>query len=447
MPEDKLEKFVRDATEKFERDRREYTARFRTAGAAAKEKCAGWSAPEADDAGWRKFSADRPKGSTVRWFRLRFTIPETMRGRPLLFMMNKCADSAEIYFNGEKVAAWDPWDPAKKQQLGLMLRPAKQPADGRCVLTVRAEYLDTLTMPRLQKAVELTTRIALGKERLYLKMGWLQRDEFVASDLGRAPRLVLPSQDSNFPGNLYNGMIAAWTRFPVRGILWYQGCANAGKPEYYVLQKALIADWRKQWGDAELPFIITQLAGFDVRHKDTWRTADPNQPFAFAVTRDIQHQVSRELKGVGLVTAVDLGDVDNIHPGTKRELGRRYMLEALRIAYGQKIVSQGPTFVSATPEGKTIRVRFANAEGGLVTADGKAPGAFAVAGSDGNFVWADRAEIDGETVVVSSAAVPEPKFVRYAYAGFRGDCNLRNKAGLPALPFRSDAIDYSKPIK
>ena len=77
------------------------------------------------------------------------------------------------------------------------------------------------------------------------------------------------------------------------------------------------------------------------------------------------------------------------------------------------------------------------------TSDGKAPGAFAVAGADKRFVWAD-AKIDGDTVVVSSPKVPNPKYVRYGYAGYRGDCNLQNGAGLPAYPFRSDAYDYSK---
>ena len=66
-----------------------------------------------------------------------------------------------------------------------------------------------------------------------------------------------------------------------------------------------------------------------------------------------------------------------------------------------------------------------------------------VAGADGKFVWAD-AKIDGKTVVVSSDQVKEPKYVRYAYMGYRGDCNLQNAEGLPAYPFRSDAVDYSK---
>ena len=147
------------------------------------------------------------------------------------------------------------------------------------------------------------------------------------------------------------------------------------------------------------------------------------------------------IPNVGLACAIDIGEAANIHPANKQDVGKRLALEAERIAYGKDIVSRGPLFVSATPEGDAMRVNFQYADG-LKTSDGKAPGAFAVAGADKHFVWAD-AKIDGDTVVVSSPKVPNPKYVRYGYAGYRGDCNLQNGAGLPAYPFRSDAYDYS----
>ena len=89
-----------------------------------------------------------------------------------------------------------------------------------------------------------------------------------------------------------------------------------------------------------------------------------------------------------------------------------------------------------------MRVFFDYADNGLKTSDGKEVGAFAIAGANKKFVWA-QGKIDGKTVVVSSPAVKEPKYVRYAYTGFRGDCNLQNAEGLPAYPFRSDRVDYS----
>ena len=61
---------------------------------------------------------------------------------------------------------------------------------------------------------------------------------------------------------------------------------------------------------------------------------------------------------------------------------------------------------------------------------------FAIAGEDKKFVWAD-ARIEGEKVIVHSDQVPKPVAVRYAWAD-NPDCNLMNKASLPASPFRTD---------
>lgn len=441
-----LEEFVKNATAVYEKDMKIFTKSFREATVPEKEKCASWSSMDFDDASWTPFHDFPLKNFTVRWNRVRFFLPEIMKGKELLFMVQKCADGSDIYLNGEKIASWSPEDPVIKQQAEVRIPASKFRPDGSNLLAIRGEYLSVNQSSRYQRNMVNTTRFAFQEERFYVTKGWKQQNEFSCTSkvLGGLvlPRLYLPSENYQFPGNLYNGMVASWTRLPVRGILWYQGCANAGTMEYYALHKALIRDWRSKWGDPELPFIVTQLAGYDPSATKTWRTSDPNNPSGNALTRDIQGEMLK-IKNVGLATAMDIGEPDNIHPGNKQEVGRRLALEAEKIAYGKKIVSEGPMFQSAVPEGKAIRVHFKNAESGLKTSDGKAPGAFAVAGADGNFVWAE-AEIDGKTVLAHSEKVPAPKFVRYAYAGYRGDCNLQNQEGLPAYPFRSDAVDYSK---
>ncbi len=92
-----------------------------------------------------------------------------------------------------------------------------------------------------------------------------------------------------------------------------------------------------------------------------------------------------------------------------------------------------------------MRVFFKHTDGGLCTRDGKAPGAFALGDDNGVLRWANAA-IDGDTVVVSTPDVAKPTRVRYAYAGYRGDCNLMNGAGFPAVPFRSDKGDYTNEV-
>jgi len=80
-------------------------------------------------------------------------------------------------------------------------------------------------------------------------------------------------------------------------------------------------------------------------------------------------------------------------------------------------------------------VRFAHAEG-LCTGDKGTIKGFAIAGSDGKFVWAE-AKIENNEVIVSNKAVANPVAVRYAWAD-NPEANLYNAAELPASPFRTD---------
>jgi len=184
-----------------------------------------------------------------------------------------------------------------------------------------------------------------------------------------------------------------------------------------------------------------QLASFS--GPQNWKELPPPQDPTYPLTRDIQARVAAEMKNVGLACTIDIGELDNIHPANKQDVGLRLALEAERIAYyGKAVTSKGPVFSKAAVENGAMRVFYEKGSAqGLKTSDGQAPRGFELAGADGKLVWAD-AVIDGDSVVVSSPQVPEPVTVRYAYVQFRDDYNLQNGSGLPAYPFRSDAIDY-----
>ena len=349
--------------------------------------------------------------------------------------------------NGKKIAGWETYSPEDEKKIRLEITPDQLDQEGENTLAVRGVYLYGWKSASQMDNVILGAHFSMGKRLLLLRNNWKVKDEFSCTDKDlsgkRVPPFVFYKDQFVFPTNLYNGMVDSWTKLPVRGVIWYQGCSNVlQKEHYYPLLNALIADWRTKWNDPAMPFLIVQLAGYEPSNAKTWQTSDPNKPYDNALIRDIQQQMLK-LPNVGLACTIDIGEADNIHPGNKQDVGKRLALEAERIAYGKEIVSRGPLFDSAKPENGTIRVAFRYAENGLKTSDGKAPGAFSIAGPDKKFVWAN-AKIEGKTVVVSSPAVKEPKYVRYAYAGYRGDCNLQNAEGLPAYPFRSDAVDYSK---
>ncbi len=438
--------FEAQEAERFTKAMAAWHPLFEQTGAEARAKAQKWSDQAFDDSQWKAAQVLVPSKYLVRWYRIGFTLPADLQDKNMVFAMGKAGEKADIWLNGKKIAGWNADDPESKKRAVVKLTPDQFNQKGTNVIAVRCEYF-TRTASRVLMKNAINGRLTAGNAALPLRTGWKMNNEFTctAEQTGgkKAPDpFNVPYRSHQFHSNLFNGMVSAWTKLPVRGVIWYQGCSNNGQIHYYPLHKTLIADWRARWNQPDMPFLIVQLAGFEPARAKNWQTADPNQVSGYPLTRDIQLQML-QIPNVGLACLIDIGEAANIHPANKQDVGKRLALEAERIAYGKNIVSRGPLFESAKPEGNAIRVTFKYADNGLKTSDGKAPNAFAVAGADGKFVWAD-ARIDGKTVVVSSDKVKEPKFVRYAYMGYRGDCNLQNAEGLPAYPFRSDAVDYSK---
>jgi len=232
------------------------------------------------------------------------------------------------------------------------------------------------------------------------------------------------------PGALYNAMIAPLIPYAITGAIWYQGESNAGRAILYRKQLPLmIKNWRDDWGQGEFPFLIVSLANFMARK-------DQPSDSAWAELREAQAMTAASVPKAGLAITIDVGDAKDIHPRDKKTVGERLALAALAIAYGKNIVYSGPVFESMKIEGSSVRLTFKHVGSGLV-AKGESLKGFAVAGQDRQFHWAD-ARIEGNnTVVLSCKDVPQPVAVRYAWAD-NPECNLYNKEGLPAVPFRTD---------
>jgi len=230
------------------------------------------------------------------------------------------------------------------------------------------------------------------------------------------------------PSCLYNGMIANIIPYGIKGAVWYQGESNASRAkEYQTLFPAMIKNWREDWGQGEFPFGFVQLANYMAR-KD--QPADS----AWAELREAQ-TMTLSLPKTGMAVIIDIGDAKDIHPRNKQDVGKRLALWAQSQVYGKDLVYSGPMYESMKVEDSKIRVSFKHVGGGLEAKGEKLTG-FAVAGEDRVFQWAD-AKIDGKSIVVSSDKVAKPVAVRYAWAD-NPDCNLYNKEGVPASPFRSD---------
>ncbi len=279
---------------------------------------------------------------------------------------------------------------------------------------------------------------AYSKQLADAVRGWLPAyDAAVAA--GQQPPWA-PPLPSNQPGPwtstvLYNGMIAPLVPYAIAGAIWYQGESNAGNAALYRTQfPAMIKGWRRVWGQGDFPFFWVQLANY------MQARPEPSES-GWAELREAQ-TMTLALPNTGMATIIDLGEANDIHPRNKQDVGARLALVAEKVAYGRDVVYSGPMYAGMKVEGNKAVISFTHVDGGLEAKGGEPLKGFALCGEDKKYVWADAA-IVGETVVVSSPQVPQPVAVRYAWAD-NPVCNLYNKAGLPAVPFRTDAPEAPK---
>jgi sialate O-acetylesterase len=276
------------------------------------------------------------------------------------------------------------------------------------------------------KTIENYDALLARRERRYA--AWQESVAKAKAD-GRTPPEQPWEQNLNnadMPTGLYNAMIAPLTPFPIAGVIWYQGESNASVergPTYAAMFAAMIRDWRRAWGIGDFPFLFVQLPNYRSGANSKWMELREAQLQTLAVNN------------TAMAVTIDVGEAANLHPPNKQDVGHRLALAARALAYGEKTEYSGPLFRALAPDAGRLRIWFDHVGAGLEAKDGAPLKGFQVAGADRRFQAAD-ARIDGVTVVVSSPSVAQPLYVRYAWAD-APECNLYNKEGLPASPFRS----------
>ncbi len=252
-----------------------------------------------------------------------------------------------------------------------------------------------------------------------------------ATDLGRPlpPRPEIEQLDVGHrsEAGTYQAMIHPLVPYALRGFLWYQGESNNGDGmDYFHKKRALIAGWRQAFRNPEAPFLYVQLAPYNYGEDRAH-----SLPEFWAA-----QQACLQIPHTGMAVTMDIGDVKDIHPGNKFEVGRRLALWALADTYGRSdLVKSGPLYAGVLALEDRLEVRFDYTGSGLITRDGSAPDFFEVAGADGIFHPADaEIGVGGDTVLLRSEAVPQPQRARFAW---RQDAepNLMNREGLPAAAF------------
>ena len=382
------------------------------------------------------------------WWRRQVELPSAFVGQPLTLRLGGVDSCDASYVDGVKVGATCREQPQHQHWPRVYAIPASLTRRRMLTIAVRvSEGRGPIGLRGPRAAMKLA--LGPGADAPAVPLGgpgWWTATETAATAVATAdaaasepppPRPTPPpgTRTYQMPGVLWDHMIADLAPIALAGVIWYQGESNVRRAEQYrTLLPALITDWRQAFGHPKLPFLIVQLASYHPRWPGPGQKSEEEWP----ELRDAQAAVAAGDRASGLVVTLDVGERDDIHPLDKNTVGWRLALTALDRVYGQTAEHAGPTLAGFTrePDGR-VRVRFHHAAG--LTLGGRFIDrlvGFELAGRDRHYVAAD-ARIEGDTVVLSAPTVTSPVAVRYGW----GDdplCNLVNRAGLPAAPFRTD---------
>lgn len=263
--------------------------------------------------------------------------------------------------------------------------------------------------------------------------------------------LLISTNTHNTISSLHNAMVAPFAPFKIKGVVWYQGEYNVSQPEQYEhLLSKLRDDFRRNFNDPQLPFIIIQLPDNGALNNNIIETG-------WAELREAQRNAANADPYSRCVPTIELSGDGNLHPSNKQDIGQRVSVAAASVAYNETLVDRGPEMISAIPNGNSILCTFEHVGAGLMVGSKTAlqptqqvssstVAGFAVAGADRIFRDAVGTITGLSTVSVTSSQVETPLYVRYAWKN-RPLCNLYNKIvsgsavdGLPATSFRNDPV-------
>jgi sialate O-acetylesterase len=225
------------------------------------------------------------------------------------------------------------------------------------------------------------------------------------------------------PGKLYNGMIHPYINFKIKGVLWYQGESNVGTAyQYDRLLSTLIHSWRQKW-NYEFPFYFVQIAPF----KNT--VSDQN-----VILRNAQRRVEQKIANTGMVVISDIGDLEDIHPKNKQDVGKRLAKMALFKDYqvGSEM-PQGPKLLSYESTGNKLKLFF---DSPVLQCDENCQNSFEIANISGEFKNA-KIRIISNVIELSNKEIQFPIFGRFAWDN-KNINTIKGKNNLPSSAFVTD---------
>ncbi len=387
----------------------------------------GFAASDLDDSGWKNMTIpgswvqQKIAGCGAIWVRRKVSLPASWVGKDVTLEIDGVDKQDSTYVNNKEVGftglvckGFDLESYAVKRRYQL---PKGLLRAGENTIAIRAASWIFDGSIALNKDGGCRLVLKETGEKIDLAGTWKAKAEYELDTSAR----------------LYDSMISPLIPYAMRGVIWYQGEANADFEADALLYKGamqtLIRSWRDEWGQGDFPFIQVQLAAFHAPH-------DYADNEFWPILRDAQRRACQGIDNVYMATAVDIGDARDVHPQDKKSVGYRLSRVALNEVYGFKEITPfGPLIEGATAAGNRVILTFKNTSGMFFK--GIDPRGFFVAGSDGKFVRSTDATIKGETITLSAPGVKKPVAVRYSWAD-NPNGNLYNDANLPASPFHID---------
>lgn len=385
-----------------------------------------WETPSTDDHDWEVMtlpcyweSQSLKNFDGVVWFRKEVEIPAAYEGKEIVLSPGIIDDEDIVYWNGEQVAQGSGYNVQRHYTI-----PADKVHAGLNTLCIRV--FDTGGEGGIAGEASKMYLRSEGKEICTLAGPWKYN---VGCSLKALPPAPIWPQSSWYPSALFNAMVNPWLHYSIKGVIWYQGCANVGRnKEYEVLFQSLIHDWRNQFGKPDMPFYFVQLANYleriEVQPQSEWAALRESQAKALSI------------ENTGMVSNIDLGEAYDIHPKNKQEVARRLAALSLAKTYGKKQAGSAPVYKSYKVVGNEIHISFDVPSYGEAFKESKELKGFIIAGADHRFYPA-KAHTHKGTVIVSAPEVPHPVAVRYGWAD-NPECNLYTPSGFIVAPFRSD---------
>lgn len=353
----------------------------------------------------------------VAWYRREIDLPAAAISSNAMLHLGRIVDADEVYINGKRIGKTTYQYPQRRYSVPPGVLKA-----GRNVIAVRViNYSGDGGFVPGKTCVLVANNFAFN-----LKGDWDFRVGEVF--MPYSGKMVNNLNAQNQPSALYNGMVNPFTKFKVKGFVWYQGESNAERPnDYHELLTSLIKDWRKNWNLPDAPFAYAQLPNFLARQ---YIPGESN----WALIREAQLKTLSE-PNTAMAVTTDLGEWNDIHPGNKKDVGLRLALAARKKFYNENnLVASGPVYQSHKIEENKIILHFSEIGSGLLLKNDDVISGFEIAGDDGKFYWAN-AVLKGEELIVWNEKIFKPKLLRYAWAD-NPFVTLYNKEGLPASGFQ-----------